>query len=476
MKRRFWFLRSDELKPFICVELAAYVPGLEGNIEFLRAIPAIIGSGAYTAYRVDELSADGKRSRYGGGLIGSYESPFLEEHLFGIEAAWFRDEDSEAHSFVWHMLLNEARDASFGSLCVLPATVTHPPAMPDPSHEWNDYGVVREKHTLMRAPSNAVWSAFLGSSPWGPPRFVDCLRVVPSVAIDLCGIVYNGPNELFRGEGRIGKGPYSNCSSLDHVAGKIFHSGILARGSGAFSGTLPEQIRHQGYIASPTVSLTASADIAVHYGTQGGRLDKALVIVCDPKILRTAGPIWDSFKSMSQSTTSAQLESDFELVVRLVSGLGHLQKAGSVLEGIANGIQRFVSTDHEMRSLTSGDYRRFVDRDVWDTASTVLTDEEITQVCSVLEVSLAWHMTSEGIVTPSRYASAFVAVRQELIDALADAGSEWQHPGWDTTIFGYFAKTCRDREYFSSGHVAGEAIKEARIVDARGRQLDILQP
>ena len=96
MNRRFWFLRDDSLKPWICLELAAKVPSLADDIQFFRSIEQFIASEAHTAYRVDEVQADGKRIRYGGGLIGGYELPFSGELAFGVEAAWFRDDDAEA--------------------------------------------------------------------------------------------------------------------------------------------------------------------------------------------------------------------------------------------------------------------------------------------------------------------------------------------------------------------------------------------
>ena len=475
MQRRFWFLRSNDLKPYICLELAAYVPSLENNLQFLQSIETFIGSPAYSAYRVDELHPDGSRSRYGGGLIGAYELPFSGEHVFGIEAAWFLDNDPEAHSFVWQTLLNEALDAGFSSLCVSPEATTHPPSMPEPEYRWRDFGVVRNAHTLMRAATSGTWSAFFGTS-LRESRFVDCLRVVPRVVIDMKGLSYDGPELLYRGEGRVDAGPYVGCRSLEEVAKRAFKSGFPARGEGAFSGTLPEQIRHQGYIPSPTVSLTASAEVAAHYGTQAGKLERALVFILDPNRLRNAGPIWDSFASLTNSVSGALLQSDFELIIKLVSGLGHLQKAGLVLEGMAEGLRRFAATYNDTLALTSRDYSSFVDPSVWAAALTVLTEDELMQMCSVLEVFLSWHEVPEGISTSNAYVSAFLVVRQELIDALADVNADWRHPGWDATVFGYFAKTCRDKEFFSTGAISGECIREARIVDAQGRILEVLRP
>ena len=164
------------------------------------------------------------------------------------------------------MILNEAVDAGFGSVCVKPDTTTHPPRMPQRDHRWSDFGVHRNAHTLLRAPKPGLWSAFLGPNPQ-QPRFVDCLRVVPKIEIDVRGTVYEGHGLLYRGEGRIDSGPYVGCKTLEEVARRAFTQGFSTRGTGAFSGTLLEQIRHQGYIPSPTVSLTASAEVAAHYAT-----------------------------------------------------------------------------------------------------------------------------------------------------------------------------------------------------------------
>ena len=42
--------------------------------------------------------------------------------------------------------------------------------------------------------------------------------------------------------------------------------------------------------------------------------------------------------------------------------------------------------------------------------------------------------------------------------------------GWDTTPFGYLAKTARDAECFATGSVADDAIVEACTVDGAGQR------
>jgi hypothetical protein len=475
MKRRVEFIRSDASKPYICLELAAYVPGLKYDIEFIRALEGFITSPEYSAFRVDELHPDRSRSRYGGGLVRGYELPFTAEHVLGIEGAWFRDEDPEAHSLVWQSLLKEALDGGFTSLCVNPMTTTHAPRMPEADSPWHDYGVIRDTHTLMTPGKNERWSAFFEANA-ATPAFVDCLRVVPTRAIDLNGLQYDGQSDLFRGEGRINSGPYVGCRSLEEVIHAAFKAGFSARGGGTFAGSIPAQMGQQGYIPSPTVSLTASAEVAAYYATAGGKRERAAVFALDHGRMKQAGPIWDSFASMTRSATSAWLESDFEIVVKLISGLASLQRAGAVLEGVSEGLKDFATKNYETLSLTSRDYRRFVDPTTWATALTVLSEDELLQLCSVLETFLSWHVIPEGVVSSSRYVAAFLLMRDDLVKALGDAKDEWRHPGWDTTVFGYFAKTCRDKEFFSSGPIAGGCIREAWIVDTQGHRLESLRP
>ena len=307
------------------------------DIQFFRSIDEFIASEAHTAYRVDEVEADGNKIRYGGGLIGGYELPFSGVLAFGVEAAWFSDDDAEAHSFIWQMILNEAVDAGFSSLCVKPETTTHPPRMPQRDHRSSDFGVHRDVHTLLRAPKPGLWSAFLGPNPQ-QPRFVDCLRVVPKIQIDVRGTVYDGDGLLYRGEGRIDSGPYVTCKTLEEVAHRAFTQGFCTRGRQAL-------FRHA--LGTDTSSgLHSFRDGLIDsFGrgcrplrnSRGQSREQALVFVLDPAQIRQSGAIWDSFASMTRSAGRGWLATDFNIVVKLASGLGTCKKPAESLRVLPQG-------------------------------------------------------------------------------------------------------------------------------------------
>ena len=66
---------------------------------------------------------------------------------------------------------------------------------------------------------------------------------------------------------------------------------------------------------------------------------------------------------------------------------------------------------------------------------------------------------------PVGYYGAFRSVQERLCDVQASATDENRRsPGWQTTPFGYVAKTCRDREFFSTGPVPADCVVDATFV------------
>jgi hypothetical protein len=73
------------------------------------------------------------------------------------------------------------------------------------------------------------------------------------------------------------------------------------------------------------------------------------------------------------------------------------------------------------------------------------------------------------------YFVAFDQIRLKLKEAWTlNLFSKYNHPGWDLSPFGYIAKTIRDREFFSSGDVPGDCIREAVIVDRMGNRKEVI--
>jgi hypothetical protein len=167
---------------------------------------------------------------------------------------------------------------------------------------------------------------------------------------------------------------------------------------------------------------------------------------------------------------------DFQSIVKLVQAFD-VHGAGSVLDGLYAGLgvraQQFADT-----LALQSDPSTYVEPSAWKRAHDVLTDEELGSLCSVLEMARPHEdrgFAGESVVATA-YGAAFHRALPELKRALEAAASHlWRHPGWDTTVFGYIAKTCRDREFFSSGAIPAEAIMEARLTDAACHISDTIQ-
>jgi hypothetical protein len=70
--------------------------------------------------------------------------------------------------------------------------------------------------------------------------------------------------------------------------------------------------------------------------------------------------------------------------------------------------------------------------------------------------------TEERRLAPLAHEHAFREAEPRLA---AEAPLAPPNPGWDMTPFGYIAKTCRDREYLSTGPVPPDCIVAATPVD-----------
>lgn len=188
----------------------------------------------------------------------------------------------------------------------------------------------------------------------------------------------------------------------------------------------------------------------------------------DTKALDDFVPVWDSFESM-RAHHRVFLEMDFNSIVKLVRAFD-VQEAGSILEALHAGLRSRRQQFEDTLALQT-DAPSYVDPSKVQRATSVLADEEFSSLCSALE-GVVPHQgrgyAHESIVaTP--YGAAFHMALAELTRALEHAGQDaWRHPGWDTTVFGYIAKTCRDREFFSSGGIPAGTIKKVQVVDAAG--------
>jgi hypothetical protein len=468
---RFRALGGSGALALACTELTLYHPALKGP-EFLTSVSAIFERSEYGAFLVERSSVmhGGVEhwTRVGIGLFCIYPDHWMGRPKLAVEAACFDPESADAQRVAWSGLLEVARENALDGLYLKLETISPSEPLKDLLRMggWDRFVVRHEYKSLIQASSEGIWSAFMGRTR-NQATFVDCVRVQEPAEVNLSGVRTN-PAILFRGEGRVAELPYATCPDLRALIDYVHQNGFTPRAAGVFSGSLVEQIRHQGYVASPTVSLTSDPLVAGLYATAAGKRTRAAVFAIDTSVLDKAAPVWDSFESM-RTYHRAFLQMDFDSIVKLVRAYD-VQVAGSILEALHEGL-RTRRQQYEDTLGLQAEPSAYLEEAAVRRAGSVLTDEEFLSLCSVLEHAVPYEgrgYAHESIVaTP--YGAAFHMALPELTQALERARRDvWRHPGWDTTVFGYIAKTCRDREFFSSGGIPAEAIKEARVVDAGG--------
>jgi len=256
---------------------------------------------------------------------------------------------------------------------------------------------------------------------------------------------------------------------------RVFNEGFQARAEGIFSGTLLDQIRQQGYVPSPTLSLTTSFDTAVLYATARGTEDQrelGVVFSINPEHLCRTEPIWDSFSSM-KSGTHVWVAGELDAIAKLVQSHSDLAVVGQFLERISQAVSRRAREFHESPVLQAPVRSYVVDED-WAFGQEVIGSERLEGLCSAFEYLAPFDAPgrTDQVIARGAYALAFAHALPELKRCLAAASGLHRHPGWDTTLFGYIAKTCRDRELFSSGSIQPDAVSEAIVVDRFGAPVE----
>jgi hypothetical protein len=334
------------------------------------------------------------------------------------------------------------------------------------SGQLGEFAVVRERHLLLQHWIDGWWSAFTGQTS-KRAMSVDCLRILPRIEISIAGVAYDGDGPLYRGEGRASEFPYADCADLNAMIERVFSEGFRARVDGTFSGTLLDQIRQQGYVPNPTLSLTSSFDAAVVYATARGtekQRDRGAVFSINPKRLRELGTVWSSFASM-QHGTQVFLSAEPDAIVHLVQSCANLQAAGQLLERISHAVTRRAS-EFQRSPTFQPSIRNYMDGEDWSFGEKAIGSEPFEALCSAFEFLAPIQLASptEQVVARGAYGFAFAHALPELTCTLKGSTGVHRNPGWDTTIFGYIAKTCRDQEFFSSGSIPPEAITDAVIV------------
>lgn len=306
------------------------------------------------------------------------------------------------------------------------------------------------------------------------------------LTIEWSGVISENAAPLYRGEGRLSLEQAWKCTDCVELAAHLRTAGFATRHpQGHFSGTLADQILQQGYVNQNTVSLTESFEVARNYALGGGTRQQGVVFTIDRGRLSRHGKLYDSYASM-RKYLHWFFQSEFETLSTLVKVLD-VAEGGAFLERLARETRQLVETNRDLvvspptwsSNLRPGRWEQLQQSEIG-----------VERLDSLYHAFRGFWMFASGGVETDRlrldpeggapavatrpaelfgYYLAFRAVQQQLCDVQAGAGEEHKrNPGWQTTPFGYVAKTCRDREFFSTGGIAPDCIVESIVVGHRG--------
>jgi hypothetical protein len=423
---------------------------------------------------------------YACGILKDYRDTFNGRDLFAVEALLFRDGNPDIHFDIMRTLSNIAEKRHMWRLCISPRSLSHPATFA----ALTAYFRVNHAHLpkqLMQGATRGVYSAFT-DAPEAGGFDAPCLSISSyGQQLDCDGVIASGTVPLYRGEGRKEK---FGCTDLRELCRYVRAYGFETRGTGEFGGTLQGQLRQQGYVNQPTVSLTDSFDAAAYYATdKHKRRDGAVVFVIDRLRLLGHGAVFDAVATLN-AAFPWMLGGFHTLIVRIMRALdaGHddVHASGAFLQRCHDESRRRVE------QFGGGcDFGPPVD---WDAVAGVeafqalqaadISTEALDAMNNEFEdfwkVMLGQMATMTRLHTDGRpaesidlsrvYFMAFRQVEGELHAAWErNRLSPFNHPGWDLSPFGYVTKTIRDGEYFSSGPVPASDIIEGIVVDQHGR-------
>ncbi len=471
---------------WIAFELMNRLPHLRDGALFAASVPQFMSlPGCKFVIATDDRSDQPCAL----GLIALYRAPAVASHIFAVEAMWFRDEALETQLWIWAFLSAYVKKLDFAALCVTEKSVITKGALEQLVQSGGFVWDGDHRHALGRGQPllqgtvPGLYSVFSEGAQSGSAFYAPCVMIVPLAPVDWSGVPDQSQGPLYRGEGRLKVDGAWDCGGHTELLDHLRRTGFAPRtAEHRFSGSVPEQILQQGYVNQNTVSLTGSFDVAVQYATDGGRRDSGVVLTIDRERLRQYAPVHDAFASM-RKYLDWFFGSEFETLVKLVSVLG-------VLEG-----GMYLSRcDTETRELVESGRDLFADPPIWPGYFAPGKWDELEQA-GILEDRLSslydafqsfWRFAlgqvgsvhtivadlqggerkvTERRVQPLGYYYAFREVADQLREVQARATEDHiRHPGWQTTPFGYVAKTCRDQEFFSSGRVPGDCIVDATVV------------
>jgi hypothetical protein len=469
----------------IAMELRNRLPQLEHDELFAASIPQFLSLAGYKFIIAEDDRSDQPCAF---GLLTFYKAPVIKSIFLAVEAIWFRDENLEDQLWIWADLVSYAEKLEFAAVCVAEKSVNTPVALGRLEkcgafgrELGKKYGVERGRPVL-QGTAPGLYSAFSEDAQSGSAFFAPCIVVAPLVPVNWSGVPSQNAKPLYRGEGRLEVDGAWYCQDYPELIEHFLKEGFPPREAKAgFSGTIPEQILQQGYVNQGTVSLTESPEVAAMYA-RGPECKSGVVFTIDRARLRSYGEVYDSYASMHKYLDWF-FESEFETLSKLVNTLG-------VLDG-GNFLNR---CDRESRELVQSGMDAFTAPPAWPKyfegdgwaklRGAGILEDQLTSLHQAFRAFWSYALGQVGsvdtlvlnpaggepkvttkAVEPLGYYWAFREVEEKLEDVRATAAEEYKrNPGWQTTPFGYVAKTCRDKEFFSTGSVPGDCIIDWKIL------------
>jgi hypothetical protein len=479
----------------IAIALSGLVPSLK-DPAFVQSIPMMASSEAYNFWvATDDVDDEwGKAKAFG--ILSFCEEPMAERFVLVVDAFWFAQADVEKQEPIWRQLMAFSRKLDFKGVCIAETATNTPEVLWQMAAKgWLDQRtMVAQAQPFLQSKLVGVYSTLVGGLL--PSRAFDapCFRLIP-FDTDFGGVINAETPRFYRGEGRL-KTARWDCVDFQELASYHRERGFWARAEAHFHGTVQEQILQQGYVDQGTCSMSTNRDVAVYYATGGGARSAGVVFELDGDMLRNAGPIYDAYMTMARDMED-YLRDELATVGHVARLLG-VEHAGRFLtdcdkatrERAARGGGTFAGEPLQAADLLTEPQRRTLESGGMDDkklAPLLIAMEEFWMygsgaIGAVDEIHIetdnsSW--TRSRAVESMGYYLAFRSVERLLHESLQSAliegqPSEYRQPGWDTTPFGYVAKTCRDDECFSTGPINGNCIVRAEVVDADGNVTQVL--
>jgi hypothetical protein len=427
------------------------------------------------------------------GIVTFFTLPMADDHVLGVEALWLREDDRSVEDLVWTALINFARKLQFRGILVSEYSINRRPVLERLLRAGNvqGYPVHAERFWLQKVGNvDPVFTSFCESSVRGA-----VFSSVPVVAIgtrmyviDVDGVEYQGSEPLYRGEGRLVRPNHWTCSDVFELAEIVSRNGIAPRtrelppqSHEAFTGTIAEQLLHQGYVGQGAISLSMSFDIATRYAIHAGEHDVGLVFTIDPDRLRKRTRIFSASETLARAcpwiplsawsglTAIVQaLQDDLVAAGRLLEachkeawkrakvGAGSLQPAPDLMSHLSGTAQKALSAAGIGVPHLAEVYRVFEE----------FAEFAQDRVGSVDTIHVE-HGDPDRVQTERVEPMAYFLVFDRIVDVLEEARPDWA-VGWDNTVYGYIAKTFRDAELFTAGEIPGDAITACHVVKTTG--------